>query len=179
MKLVILYGPPAVGKLTVARELAKITGFKLFHNHLTQDLARELYPEFDETRFSLVDKIRITVIKNAAENTTDLLFTVVYSGSAKDDAFFTDAVGIVEGAGGQVHFAELTSSHDDILERADNPSRSQFHKLTDRYKLKEKLDKGSWQESVKYADVLKVDTSSNTPSESAMLTANQFGIGAK
>ena len=38
MKLVILYGPPGVGKLTVGRELAARTGFKLFHNHLTVDL---------------------------------------------------------------------------------------------------------------------------------------------
>lgn len=35
MKVVLLYGPPAAGKLTVAEELEKLTGFKLFHNHLT------------------------------------------------------------------------------------------------------------------------------------------------
>jgi len=35
MKLVFIYGPPAVGKLTVANALAKVTGFKVFHNHLT------------------------------------------------------------------------------------------------------------------------------------------------
>lgn len=31
MKLIFLYGPVAAGKLTVARELAGITGFPLFH----------------------------------------------------------------------------------------------------------------------------------------------------
>jgi tRNA uridine 5-carbamoylmethylation protein Kti12 len=32
MKLIFLYGPPAVGKLTVAQELVTLTGYKLFHN---------------------------------------------------------------------------------------------------------------------------------------------------
>lgn len=29
MKLLFLYGPPAVGKLTVANEISKLTGFKV------------------------------------------------------------------------------------------------------------------------------------------------------
>ena len=31
-------GLPSVGKLTIARELAKLTGFEVFHNHLTVGL---------------------------------------------------------------------------------------------------------------------------------------------
>jgi replication-associated recombination protein RarA len=44
MNLIFLYGPPGVGKLTVAQELAGMTGYKLFHNHLTVDL---VYAVFD------------------------------------------------------------------------------------------------------------------------------------
>ncbi len=35
MKLVMIFGNLAVGKMTVGQELAKITNFKLFHNHMT------------------------------------------------------------------------------------------------------------------------------------------------
>ncbi len=35
MQLVFLYGPPGVGKLTVGNALSALTGYKLFHNHLT------------------------------------------------------------------------------------------------------------------------------------------------
>ena len=31
-KLIFIYGPPADGKLTTARELEKVTGYKLVHN---------------------------------------------------------------------------------------------------------------------------------------------------
>ena len=37
MHLLFLHGPPAAGKYTVARELATLTGFELYHNHLVVD----------------------------------------------------------------------------------------------------------------------------------------------
>ena len=38
MKFILIFGPQAVGKMTVGQELAKITNLKLFHNHMTIDL---------------------------------------------------------------------------------------------------------------------------------------------
>ncbi len=38
MNLIMIFGPQAVGKMTVGQELEKITGLKLFHNHMTIDL---------------------------------------------------------------------------------------------------------------------------------------------
>ena len=43
MKLVIIFGPHAVGKMTVGQELSKITGLKLFHNHMTIDIVSDLF----------------------------------------------------------------------------------------------------------------------------------------
>ena len=37
MMLVILFGPPAVGKMAVGIELERQTGFRLFHNHMSVD----------------------------------------------------------------------------------------------------------------------------------------------
>jgi cytidylate kinase len=44
MNLILLYGPPAVGKLTIAKEIARLTGFKVFHNQLTVNLAAAIFP---------------------------------------------------------------------------------------------------------------------------------------
>lgn len=38
MKFIMLYGPPASGKLTIAKELQSLSGYNLFHNHLLVDL---------------------------------------------------------------------------------------------------------------------------------------------
>jgi hypothetical protein len=50
MKLLFLYGPVASGKLTIARELATLTGFALFHNHLVVDAVAAVFP-FGSERF--------------------------------------------------------------------------------------------------------------------------------
>jgi len=38
MKLVMIIGPQAVGKMTVGHELEKITDLKLFHNHMSIEM---------------------------------------------------------------------------------------------------------------------------------------------
>ncbi len=43
MKLVIIFGPQAVGKMTVGQELEKITPLKLFHNHMTIELVSPFF----------------------------------------------------------------------------------------------------------------------------------------
>ena len=46
MKLIIIHGAPASGKLTIAKGLAETWGFSVMHNHLTIDLAMTVYPRF-------------------------------------------------------------------------------------------------------------------------------------
>jgi broad-specificity NMP kinase len=43
MKLIFIYGAPAVGKLTVANEIARQTNFKVFHNHLSIDCIEPIF----------------------------------------------------------------------------------------------------------------------------------------
>ena len=47
MKLVIIFGDAAVGKMTVGQELARITGLRLFHNHVTIEAVIDVFGYFD------------------------------------------------------------------------------------------------------------------------------------
>ena len=59
--LVYLYGPPAAGKLTIAEKLRDLTGFRLFHNHLTVNAVREVF-EFRSPPFvEVLHRIRLDV----------------------------------------------------------------------------------------------------------------------
>lgn len=179
MNLIFIYGPPASGKLTIAEELVKQTGYRLCHNHLTMDLAREIYPEFNELRFNLVDKLRLDVFEYAAQHGTNLISTVVYGGGEDDEKFVADVVSAIKNADGDVHFVELTAPDEVLLDRVDNESRQRFHKLKDREVLKAKLEGKLLSNSVPYEDVLKIDTSTMSPSEAAAAIAQHFDINVQ
>ena len=67
MKFVLIYGPPAVGKLTVANEIARRTGFKVFHNHLTVDLVDSVFPRGTPSFAKLIWEIRLAIFAEAAQ----------------------------------------------------------------------------------------------------------------
>jgi len=57
MKFVLVFGPQAVGKMTVGSELAKITDLKLFHNHMSIELFHQFFGYGRET-MRLANKVR-------------------------------------------------------------------------------------------------------------------------
>ena len=59
MELVILFGPPAVGKMAVGMELERITGLRLFHNHMTIDVVLPFFDFGDPAFHRLVGELRL------------------------------------------------------------------------------------------------------------------------
>ena len=55
MKLVIIIGDAAVGKMTVGQELMKLTGLRLFHNHMAIELVIDVFGYYDP---SIIVKLR-------------------------------------------------------------------------------------------------------------------------
>ena len=47
MKLFIITGPHAVGKMSVGMTLAKRLNIRLFHNHMTIELVKDIYGYID------------------------------------------------------------------------------------------------------------------------------------
>src|SRR5690349_13711079 len=85
MRVVYLYGPPGVGKLTVATELARLTGFKLVHNHLTVNVATALFARDAPQWRELIQHLRREVFAVAARYRVSLILTGVYSGRAESE----------------------------------------------------------------------------------------------
>lgn len=80
MKLVIIFGPPAVGKMTVGFELARLTGLKLFHNHMTIDLVANFFPHSTPSFNRLNDEFRRRIFEEvAASDLPGLIFTFVWA----------------------------------------------------------------------------------------------------
>lgn len=54
VKLIIIFGPAAVGKMTVGIALQKTTGFRLFHNHMVSELLYNFYG-YKDKQFGLLN----------------------------------------------------------------------------------------------------------------------------
>ena len=83
MKLVLLIGSGAVGKMTVGQELAKITGLKLFHNHMTIEPVIELFGTYNQW---VVGQIREVIFKEfVASDQYGMIFTYMWAFDMQED----------------------------------------------------------------------------------------------
>src|SRR5260370_40198109 len=88
MKLIFLYGLPGVGKLTVARELAKLTGSRIFHNHLVVDLVDSVFEFGSEPFVELREAIWLAVFLKAVATELDcLVFTFAFDATVGERFF--------------------------------------------------------------------------------------------
>ncbi len=119
MNFLVIFGPPAVGKMTVGYELAKLTGMKVFHNHMTIDLILEFFPYGHEKFDLLVSEFRQRIFEEVA--TSDLpgmIFTYVWALDQPDDKEQVDSYcEIFKQNGADVYFVELDADLDKRLER--------------------------------------------------------------
>ena len=168
MRLIFIHGAPAVGKLTVARELAKLTAFRLFHNHLTVDLLTSVFDFATEPFIILRETIWLSVFREAAQRKISLIFTFNPESTVRE-RFIQDTVDAVESSDGRVIFIELTCSLDELERRIENPSRRSFGKLHSVEQYRE-LKRGGAFEHAKLPDSGgSFDTTSRKPEQTAQL----------
>ena len=172
-----MYGPPGVGKLTVARELAALTGFKLFHNHLTVDLVSAVFPRGSKPFGPLIHRFRREMFEEAAREGVDVIFTYVYA-HPMDEPDVKGMIEPVAAAHGEVLFVQLTCEREVLLERVTAESRRSFRKLTDPAAMERLLAELDLATPIQFAESLRVDTTALQPTEAAARIVEQYGLPA-
>lgn len=165
MDLVFLHGPPAVGKLTVARSLAGLTGLKLFHNHLALDAITAVFDFRTPAYLRLRELFWLEVFREAAQAGISLIFTFVPE-TTLAPGFADRARTAVETNGGRLRLVALTCSVETLETRLDAPSRAQFAKLTSIAEMRDLRAQG-WLDYAMPAAELTLDTSAMAPQEAA------------
>jgi hypothetical protein len=160
--LLYIYGPPASGKLTVATALAELTGFSLFHNHLSVDAVSCVLPFGSKPFTEVLHRLRLDVFQTAARAGISLIFTNNSAWSGPDArsrfaAFATAAERIVEAEGGRTVFVKLTAPLAVLAGRVAQESRRRLGKLVDIGRLHELV--ADLDQSTLHQDDLEIDTS--------------------
>ncbi len=123
-ELIVLFGPPAVGKMTVGRAVCAASDFRLFHNHHTIEPLHEIFGQESPAFATLNAEFRRRVIEEAAATGVRLVFTTVWNLAGERDAAYIR--GLVEpyverGLG--VRFVELDADLGTRLNRNSGPDR--------------------------------------------------------
>ncbi|MBW4038848.1 MAG: AAA family ATPase [Acidobacteria bacterium] len=176
MKLVFLYGLPATGKYKVAKELATLTGYRLFHNHLVVDMLLSVFDFGSEPFVALREDIWLSVFEEAsAAGLPGMIFTFNPETSVSG-SFTNNAVEAIVSAGGSIDFVELTAPHEELLRRIDRPSRHLHGKLVSAQVFEQLHADGVFDTSHMPKPRLSIDTSTCTPAEAAATIVKQLRL---
>jgi len=176
MRLIVLYGMPAAGKLTVAQELKAITGLPLFHNHLVVDLLLSTFEFGSEPFVALREEIWLSFFREAARaRLPGLIFTFAPEATVRA-SFLPALMETVQGEGGTVEFVELICPLDEIRRRIAEPSRREFGKLASVEMFDELHAARVFDALEMPAPVITVDTSKSAAAEAARRIADALGL---
>jgi len=133
MKLVTIIGPQAVGKMTVGQELAKITGLKLFHNHMTIELVNNFFSYGTKQGKQLVHSFRMQIFEEVSKSDLEgLIFTYLWFFERKEDEEYYNKIrDIFVEQGAEVYLVELEADLDERIRRNETENRL-THKPTKR-----------------------------------------------
>ena len=176
MRLVFIYGMPATGKLTVGRELAALTGYKLFHNHLAVDLLTAVF-EFGSAPFvELREAIWLAVFEQSARShLPGLIFTFAPERTVRPE-FVPSVMRVVKPSGGTVDFVELTCHLAELKRRVEGSSRREHGKLASAASLEQLFKDGVFDSPAMPRPAITVDTSACTPAQAAAQIQQALGL---
>lgn len=181
MKLVIIIGNGAVGKMTVGQELSKITGLRLFHNHMSIEPIIDIFGEYNG---DIVRKFRELVFAEFSK--TDkygLIFTYIWAFDVQSDWDYMEHLReIFKGA--DIYYAELVAPQKVRLQRNTTENRLK-HKPSKRNlewsnemiiesDLENRLE--SYDGEVTYENYIKIDNTNLSAAETAKMIRDRFGL---
>ena len=183
MKLLFMIGNAAVGKMTVGQELAKITDFRLFHNHMTIEPVIEIFGNFNP---KAVGRLRDVIFEEfAASDNYGLIFTYMWAFDCQSNWDYIEHVkSIFRLPDEDIYYVELIASQDVRLERnvTENRLRNKASKRDIALSNKRLLDDDrrfrcvSEPGEIPFPNYLRIENDHISPQDSARIIKDHFGF---
>jgi shikimate kinase len=122
MKLVLIIGAGAVGKMTVGQELAKITNLKLYHGHMCIEMVIEI---FGKRNSKAVTRIREVIFDEFVKSDLyGMIFTFMWAFDRQEDwDYINNLLDIFRRENAEIFYVELVAPQDIRLERNKTENR--------------------------------------------------------
>jgi len=184
---VIILGPHAVGKMTVGQELAKLTGLRLFHNHMSIELTRKLFAHSEKEWSILNETIRKTVFELFDKGDfPGLIFTYMCAFDIQSEFdYLQNVIDLFQENGAKCCVVELCADFEERLIRNKSENRL-LHKESKRNlewseaemrETSEKYRLNSYDgEKLPFEHYMKIDNTNLTPEDVAKRIKSYFTI---
>jgi chloramphenicol 3-O-phosphotransferase len=183
MKLIIIFGAGAVGKMTVGQALMEITDLRLYHGHMDIEPVIEI---FGYRNGSAIRKIREAIFEEFAKSENyGMIFTFMWSLDSKADGEYLDSlVDIFRRDGSDIYYVELFAPQEIRLERNKTENRLK-HKASKRNNefsvsliLKEDANHRlvSREGEIKFENYIKIDNTNLSPESVAKIIKDKFAL---
>ena len=183
MKFVFILGDAAVGKMTVGQALMKLTGLRLFHNHMAIELVMEIFGAYDG---QIINDLRELILTRfAASNQAGMIFTMMMAFDQQADWDYLEHVkSIFAPYGTEFYYIELIAPQEIRLKRnatanrlANKPSKRNLPASSQRLiEDDRKYRCDSYEGEIPFDHYLRIDNSDKSPDEAARLIQETFGL---
>ena len=183
MKLVLIFGNGAVGKMTVGQELTKITDLRLFHNHMTIEPVLEVFGGFNST---VIEKLRRVIFEEFAKSDKyGLIFTFMWAFDSKSDwDYISDVKSIFEPYNTEFYHVELIASQEERLKRnisenrlSNEASKRDIEASNKRIlECDEKYRLESYDGEITFENYIKIDNTNISAEETARIIKERFDL---
>lgn len=174
-KAIFLYGPPAVGKLTVAKLISEKLGIKIFHNHCTVDMLKPFFDIEKDSFWEINRRLRMIVFEEMFKETNDFIFTFCFVPD-EDAQFIKDFLTLAERNDAKVKFVHLTTNIETLKERCIQESRKEHGKIKCQDKLSKTCTEFDFMTPISGVDSLELDNTNSTPEETTEKIIEHFNL---
>lgn len=183
MKLVLLFGSAAVGKMTVGQELMRQTGLRLFHNHMTIEPVIEVLGYYDSK--TILELRDVFFHAFAKSDNKGMIFTFMWALNLQEDwDYVAHVTDIFKNVGAEIYYVELVADQQIRLQRNETPNRlankaskrdleqSRRRLLNDdkKYRLE------SYPGEIPFENYLRIDNSYLDPEQAATMIREHFDL---
>lgn len=183
MKLVLIVGDGAVGKMTVGQELMKITDLRLFHNHMTIEPVLEIFNDFN---VDVIMKLRYLIFEEFAKTDSyGMIYTCMWAYDCREDwDIMEKTLGIFDAVGAEIYCVELTAPLDVRLKRnvtenrlKHKASKRDIEASNERLRMHTKEHRFvSFDGELPFKNFLRIDNSNMAAADAAKLIKETFSL---